>query len=115
MMNTLSPHNQSSETKERTGLSTGTELRLTAPQGDIGGLPQKSSVARGTTNPKGTYRARLAMGTSRVCVFVGDVCELVRDKKEAALDMLLKLCVVKHVSESESSQSHTYIWYQLPA
>lgn len=69
---TLSPHNQTSVTKEWMGLSTEivvyAGLRLTGPQGEIGGRPQKSSAVSGTKNPRATYRTWLTVGLGKVPV-----------------------------------------------
>ncbi|TNN26617.1 hypothetical protein EYF80_063247 [Liparis tanakae] len=50
------------------GLAVSAGLRLTGPQGEIGGRPQKSSAASGTENPGATYHAWLTMGYGKTPV-----------------------------------------------
>ena len=94
---THSSHNQTSVTKEWTGLCAGivvevglsvtkewtglcagivveVGLRLTGPQGEIGGRPQKSSAASGTKNSGATYHTWLTMGYGKTPVKCVCVC-----------------------------------------
>lgn len=108
---TLSPHNQTSVTKEWMGLSTGivvyAGLWLTGPQGEIGGRPQKSSAASGTKNPRATYCTWLTMGYGKTPEWEHRVCAFICVCLSLCICVIIKQpsaycwgCVVKHVSLS---------------
>lgn len=79
------------------GLSTGilvhAGLRLTGPQGEIGGRPQKSSAASGTKSPGVIYRSWLSKGYGEpptesvhfLCVCLSlCICEIIKKHSHTA-------------------------------